>query len=87
MLQSAAPNPQADAAGRLEEATDQAIAACAGDARGAVKALIVANGYLERKCESYGRLFRAATRAANSNRSRETARIGTIELRRGTWPK
>jgi stage V sporulation protein SpoVS len=47
MSQSAAPNPQADAAGQLEEATDQAIAACPGDARGAVKALIVANGYLE----------------------------------------
>jgi stage V sporulation protein SpoVS len=47
MSQSAAPNSQADAAGQLEEATDQAIAACAGDARGAVKALIVANGYLE----------------------------------------
>jgi stage V sporulation protein SpoVS len=46
MSQSAAPNPQADA-GQLEEATDQAIAACGGDARGAVKALIVANGYLE----------------------------------------
>ncbi|WP_036052412.1 hypothetical protein [Bradyrhizobium sp. URHD0069] len=46
MSQSAAPNPQADA-GQLEEATDQAIAACGGDVRDAVKALIVANGYLE----------------------------------------
>jgi stage V sporulation protein SpoVS len=46
MSQSAAPNPQADA-GQLEEATDQAIAACGGDARDAVKALIVANGFLE----------------------------------------
>jgi hypothetical protein len=46
MSESAAPNPPADA-DRLEVATDQAIAACAGDARVAVKALIVANEYLE----------------------------------------
>jgi hypothetical protein len=32
---------------RLEAATDQAIAACGGDARNAVKALIVANELLE----------------------------------------
>jgi hypothetical protein len=32
---------------RLEAATDQAIAACGGDARDAVKALIVANEFLE----------------------------------------
>jgi hypothetical protein len=32
---------------RLEAAADQAIAACGGDARAAVKALIVANEYLE----------------------------------------
>jgi hypothetical protein len=31
---------------RLELATDQAIAACGGDARDAVKALIVANEFL-----------------------------------------
>jgi hypothetical protein len=43
MSQSAAPNPQADA-DRLEAAADQAIAACGGDA---LKALIVANEYLE----------------------------------------
>lgn len=46
MLQSAEPNSQADA-NRLEEAADEAIAACGGDARHAVKARIVANGYLE----------------------------------------
>ena len=45
MSQSAAPNLQGEAAGQLEEATDQAIAACGGNARGAVKALIVTNGY------------------------------------------
>jgi hypothetical protein len=32
---------------RLEAATDQAIAACGGDARQAVSALIVANEFLE----------------------------------------
>jgi hypothetical protein len=37
---------------RLEEATDQAIAACGGNARDAVKALIVANEFLETEvCE------------------------------------
>jgi hypothetical protein len=32
---------------RLEIAVDQAIAACGGDTRGAIKALILANEYLE----------------------------------------
>jgi hypothetical protein len=37
---------------RLEVATDQAIAACGGNARDAVKALIVANEFLESEvCE------------------------------------
>jgi hypothetical protein len=37
---------------RLEAAADQAIAACGGDARDAVKALIVANEFLESEvCE------------------------------------
>jgi hypothetical protein len=46
MPQSAGPNSEADA-DRLEAATDQAITACGGNARDAVKALIVANQYLE----------------------------------------
>jgi stage V sporulation protein SpoVS len=46
MSQNASPNSEADAC-RLEVATDQAIAACGGDVRNAVKALIVANEYLE----------------------------------------
>jgi hypothetical protein len=51
MSESAAPNPQADA-DRLEAAADEAIAACGGDARDAVKALIVANEFLESEvCE------------------------------------
>jgi hypothetical protein len=37
---------------RLEAATDQAIAACGGDVRAALKALIVANEFLESEvCE------------------------------------
>jgi len=43
---SANPQPELDP-DRLEAATDQAIAACGGDARDAVKALIVANEFLE----------------------------------------
>ena len=51
MSQSVAPTAQADAE-RLDDATDQVIAACGGDARDAVKALIVANEYLESEvCE------------------------------------
>jgi stage V sporulation protein SpoVS len=40
------PNPQADI-DRLETAADQAITACGGNVRDALKALIVANEYLE----------------------------------------
>jgi hypothetical protein len=39
-------------ADQLEAAADQAIAACGGDAREAVKALLVANEFLEREMES-----------------------------------
>jgi hypothetical protein len=37
--------------GRLEAVTDQAIAACGGNPRDAVKALIVANEFLEAQIE------------------------------------
>jgi len=47
---SSAPNLQPDA-DQLEAAADQAIAACGGDAREAVKALIVANQFLETDLE------------------------------------
>ena len=51
MPQSAAQNSQADA-DRLDAAADDAIAACGGDPRDAVKALIVANEFLESEvCE------------------------------------
>ena len=45
---------------RLEAATDEAIAACGGNARDAVKALIVANEYLETEV---GELMKAVSRA------------------------
>jgi hypothetical protein len=43
------PIPQSEARGAdgLEAAVDQAIAACGGDARDAIRALIVANDFLE----------------------------------------
>jgi hypothetical protein len=51
MSQSAAPNRQGEA-DRLESAADQAIAACGGDVRAALKAMIVANEFLETEvCE------------------------------------
>jgi hypothetical protein len=59
MPADSAPNPSADAE-PLEAATDQAIAACGGDAREAVKALIVANEFLENEV---GELMRAVSQA------------------------
>jgi hypothetical protein len=46
MSQSVAPNAQGDA-DRLEAATEQAISTCRGDVRAALKAMIVANEFLE----------------------------------------
>ena len=46
MPEAAAPKLQLDAQA-LETAADQAIAACGGDAREAVKALLIANDFLE----------------------------------------
>jgi hypothetical protein len=59
MPPDSAPNPQSDA-DELEAAADQAIAACGGDAREAVKALIVANDFLENEV---GELMRAVSKA------------------------
>ena len=39
--------PETPAENGLEAAVDQAIAACGGDMRAAIRALIVANDYLE----------------------------------------
>jgi hypothetical protein len=46
MSQTPAPAPPSDA-DQLEIAVEQAIAACGGDIRAALQAMIVANGYLE----------------------------------------
>jgi hypothetical protein len=46
MPEATAPNLQSDVE-QLDAAADQAIAACGGDAREAVKALLVANDFLE----------------------------------------
>ena len=59
MPPDSAPNRSTDAE-QLEAATDQAIAACGGDAREAVKALIVANEFLENEV---GELMRAVSQA------------------------
>ncbi len=44
---AADPEPEAADPDRVEIAADQAIAACGGNAREAVKALVVANEFLE----------------------------------------
>jgi hypothetical protein len=46
-MQAESKSPPASEPDRLEVATDQAIAACGGNARETVKALIVANEFLE----------------------------------------
>lgn len=48
----AAPDTAAPSEGDLELAADQAIEACGGDAREAVKALLVVNGFLEAELEA-----------------------------------
>ena len=50
-LMSAKPDAAAPQTADLDEAADQAIAACGGDAREAVKALLVANDFLEAQLE------------------------------------
>ncbi len=47
MSSSPKPNPNAEDDHGLEAAVDQAIAACGGDMRATIRALIVANEYLE----------------------------------------
>jgi hypothetical protein len=46
MPEASAPKPQSDAE-QLDAAADHAIAACGGDAREAVRPLLVANEFLE----------------------------------------
>jgi hypothetical protein len=53
--------------GGLEVAVDQAIAACDGDMRAAIRALIVANNYLE---SEVGELMKAVSHAYTRGRFR-----------------
>jgi hypothetical protein len=50
-MSKAAKTAHLSEAQQLDAAADQAIAACGGDAREAVKALLVANEFLEREIE------------------------------------
>jgi hypothetical protein len=50
MQQNPQPDPQAES-DRLGTAADEAIAACGGDMRSAIRALILANEYLEWELE------------------------------------
>jgi hypothetical protein len=59
MSQHTASESQADA-DRLEAAADEAIAVCGGDVRAALKALIVANEFLESEVSE---LMKAVSRA------------------------
>ena len=52
--------PNAQDADELEAAVDQAIAACSGDMRSTIRALIVANEYLETEV---GELMKAVSHA------------------------
>jgi hypothetical protein len=70
------PTPEPD---RLEVATDQAIAAWGGDARSAVKALIVAIESLETQVADLKAAVSNGFARDRFELSRATARIGTIE--------
>jgi hypothetical protein len=63
MSANAEPNPQSDP-DALEAATDQVIAACDGDVRAAVQALIVANGLLEAELNDQALRHQRAMRVA-----------------------
>jgi hypothetical protein len=57
---SSASQPNAQDADELEVAVDQAIEACGGDMRSAIRTLIVANEYLE---SEVGELMKAVSHA------------------------
>ena len=57
---SSRPQPNTRDADGLEAAVDQAIAACGGDLRSTIRALIVANDYLETEV---GELMKAVSHA------------------------
>ncbi|MBR0698090.1 hypothetical protein [Bradyrhizobium lablabi] len=54
------PQPESDDEDGLEASVDQAIAACGGDMRATIRALIVANEFLEHEV---GELMKAVARA------------------------
>jgi hypothetical protein len=81
MSQSVAPTAQADAE-RFEETTDQAIATCGGDVRAALRAMIVANEYLESEvCE----LMQAVSHAYPMQSHLVCARRNCCNNRTRTW--
>jgi len=57
---SSSSQPRSEEDDELETAVDQAISACGGDIRATVRALIVANEYLESEA---GELMKAVSRA------------------------
>lgn len=59
--------PQSDDDDGLEAAVDQAIAACGGDMRSTIRALIVANEFLENEV---GELMKAISHAYSRGRFR-----------------
>jgi hypothetical protein len=73
------PNPQSDT-DEFEGTADQAIAASGGDAREAVKALIVANQFLETEREK----LRAAVLAGYA-RGKLSEAAGTLPRDRKDW--
>ena len=71
MSSVAQPNEQDD---ELEAAVDQAIAVCGGDMRAAVRALIVANNFLESEIAELIRPYRTLTRAGAFGPTRDRFR-------------
>ena len=57
---SSSSQPRSEENDELETAVDQAISACGGDTRATIRALIVANEYLETEV---GELMKAVSRA------------------------
>lgn len=78
------PEPQ-EQAGDLDAAVDAAIAACDGDARAAVRALLIANTFLEAELEAVkAKLSRGFTRG--KFKITTTANIGIGEDHDGPSP-
>jgi hypothetical protein len=63
MPSTSQPSPETDDG--LEDAIDQAISACGGDVRATIRALIVANDYLETEV---GELMKAVSHAYTRGR-------------------